>query len=315
MKIKSFLILIYVIIYSYSSFAQEVNLPVINQYMADNTYVLSPAYAGIGDCWQARSSGIQQWLGVENAPSTQTLSVDGRIHDKSGIGGILYNDKNGHTSQKGAKLSFAHHLTLEQYSKQYLSFGISYKFSQFSIETNQFNEPTLNGADNLQVSDNNFDISLLYRLKGFFLNINVINLLNKNIQIYNPDEPESIRSYYLYTGYLIKNDINHTEYEPSVMYRQFASDERSTMDFNFKMRKYNKENYYWVGVSLRTIVDQGYTPKSLSPMIGLKRNKFYFAYGYQAFFNEFSAVEENGSHMLTIGIDFKCQRSSCGCTL
>ncbi len=307
--------ILFSLLINYFAFAQEVNLPVINQYMADNTYVLSPAYAGIGDCWQARSSGIQQWLGVENAPSTQTLSVDGRIHDRSGVGGILYNDSNGFTSQRGVKLSFAHHLTLEQYSKQYLSFGISYKFSQFSIDTSEFNESTLVGADNLQVTDNNFDVSLLYRLKGFFLNVNAVNLLDKNIQIFNAQEPESIRSYYVYSGYLIKNDVNDVEYEPSIMYRQFASDQRSTMDFNFKMRKFNKENYYWLGASLRTIVDQGYEPMSLSPMIGFKRNKFYFAYGYQAYFNDFSAVEENGSHMVTIGIDFKCQRSSCGCTL
>jgi len=296
------------------TFAQEVNLPIINQYMADNTYVLSPAYAGIGDCWQARGSGIQQWLGVENAPSTQTLSVDGRIHNRSGIGGILYNDSNGNTSQRGVKLSFAHHLTLEQYSKQYLSFGISYKYSQFSINTENFNEPSLLGADNFQVSDNNFDISLLYRLKGFFLNVNVINLLNKNIQIFNSEEPKSIRSYYLYTGYLIKDEYKDIEYEPSLMYRQFVADERSTMDFNIKVRKFNKENYFWGGLSFRTIVDQGYEPMSLSPMIGFKRNQFYFAYGYQAYFNDFSAVEENGSHMVTVGIDFKCAKSNCGCT-
>ena len=108
--------------------AQEFNIPVQNQYLAENPFIISAAYAGIGDCWQIRANGITQWVGIDNSPNTQSLSVDGRINDNAGVGLILFNDSNGFTSQQGAQASFAYHLTLDDYSEQYLSFGLSLYF-------------------------------------------------------------------------------------------------------------------------------------------------------------------------------------------
>ena len=64
------------------------------------------------------------------------------------------------------------------------------------------------------------------------------------------------------------------EYEPSVFYQYFASDQRSTTDFNFKYRRYNRyEDYYWVGVSYRFLNDQFPKPLSLGPMAGFMKSK------------------------------------------
>ena len=51
---------------------------------------------------------------------------------------ILYNDSNGETKQRGARLSFAHHLTLDRYEDEFLSFGLSYNFNQFRIDIENF---------------------------------------------------------------------------------------------------------------------------------------------------------------------------------
>jgi type IX secretion system PorP/SprF family membrane protein len=305
---------IFIALISVSVSAQEFNLPISNQYISDNTYQMSAAYAGIGDCWQARATGFQQWLGVKNAPNTQSLSLDGRIRDNSGVGGVLYSDSNGFTSQRGIMASYAHHLTISDYNKQYLSFGLTYKFSQFGIETSAFNDGTLISPDNKSVLDNNFDVSVLYRINDFFFNANAINILTKDIRFFNAAEPEKIRSYYIYSGFLIKNEMKQLQYEPSLLYRNFESDDRSTMDFNFKLRKYNYENYYWIGVTLKTIIDQTFKPVFLSPMVGLKKNQFYVAYGYQLSVNESASFSNLGSHIITVGYDFGCKKSFCGCT-
>ncbi|WP_239540733.1 type IX secretion system membrane protein PorP/SprF, partial [Spongiivirga citrea] len=42
--------------------AQEFNLPLNNQYLADNPYLISAAFAGIGDCFQVRLNGVSQWV-------------------------------------------------------------------------------------------------------------------------------------------------------------------------------------------------------------------------------------------------------------
>lgn len=81
--------------------AQELNSPQLSQYLADNPFVLSPVYAGIGDHVKIRLNGLTQWVGIKDAPQTQSLAADMRLGEKSGLGVFLYNDKNGYTKQQG----------------------------------------------------------------------------------------------------------------------------------------------------------------------------------------------------------------------
>ena len=97
------------------SYGQELNLPVFTQYLADNNFVISPTYAGIGDNLKIRANGLTQWVGIKGAPDNQSLYADFRIADRSGIGLSLYNDRNGNTIQTGAKFSFAHHIILDYF--------------------------------------------------------------------------------------------------------------------------------------------------------------------------------------------------------
>ncbi|MFC5047758.1 type IX secretion system membrane protein PorP/SprF [Aquimarina hainanensis] len=317
---KKYLAPLLILTISYLGTAQEFFPPVQNQYIADNPYLISSAYAGIGDCWQARATGFEQWVSIENSPGTQSLSIDGRISDRSGIGAVLFNDKNGFTSQKGVQLSFAHHLTLNEYNNQYLSFGLSYKFTQFGIDTSEFNNgdpdnPINPSLSNVSVNNSNFDIGFLYRLGRFFLSANAVNLLQKQIDDFNPTEPSTIQNYYVYSGYTFEHRFADLEIEPSVLYQNFAGDGRSTADLNFKVRKMKRADYYWAGISVRSLVDQDFKPLSVSPMVGLKKANFYVAYGYQVNVNEvYQPSSAAGSHMITLGIDFGCRQSKCGCT-
>ncbi len=295
--------------------SQEVTLPILNQYIADNPFLLSAAYAGVGDCWQVRVTGFEQWVGIEDSPSTQTFSVDGRITDRSGVGAVIFNDSNGFTSQRGVQLSFAHHVTLTEYNKQYLSFGISYKFAQYSIDSSEFNQAGLVGiGGDLSTNNHNFDVSILYRIKSFFVSANAINIINRRILDFDTTEPEELQNFYVYGGFTFDNVFKALQFEPSILYRNFASDTRSTLDLNFKVRKFFKDSYFWGGVSVRGIVDQSFKPLSFSPLLGIKKSKFYFAYGYQINTNEVFQASTGGSHLLTLGIDFGCKRSNCGCT-
>src|SRR5690606_35756552 len=87
------------------SYGQELNLPVFTQYLADNNFVVSPTYAGIGDNLKIRANGLTQWVGIKDAPGNQSIYGDFRIADRSGVGLSFYNDKNGYTLQTGAKFS------------------------------------------------------------------------------------------------------------------------------------------------------------------------------------------------------------------
>ena len=117
-RIKLFLLLVFV---PFLGFAQDNYLPLYTQYNADNPLLISSAYAGIGSYMKFRLNGSSQWVGVENAPATHTLTTDFRVGNQSGIGLVMYNDQNGYTSQHGARFGFAHHLTLDPFFEQYLS--------------------------------------------------------------------------------------------------------------------------------------------------------------------------------------------------
>ena len=295
--------------------SQELTLPQLSQYLADNPFIISPTYAGVGDHIKVRLNGLTQWVGIEDAPDTQSLAADGRLGNRSGVGFVLYNDSNGETKQRGARLSFAHHLTLDKYDDEFLSFGISYNFNQFRIDIENFQNPDPGVTDDRATTNHNFDIGVLYRYDKFYFSANASNLLDKDLTKFNPvSEPNALRNYYIYTGYrYTKNKNSKLEIEPSIFFQWFESDGRSVTDLNTKFRFYDFEDYYYVGVTYRFLNDQIGDPLYIAPLIGLKKSNFYFGYSYQIILNEILGFS-TGTHVITIGVDLFQGLSNCRCT-
>ena len=304
-----------------SGYSQELNLPVFTQYLADNNFVVSPTFAGIGDNARIRANGLTQWVGIKDAPDNQSLYADFRIADQSGVGISMYNDKNGYTRQTGVKVSFAHHLILDYYSKQYLSFGMSYNLNNFKIDIDKFNTtydrpfPDPYITDNRAISNHNFDVGFLYRNKNYYLSLNASNILNKLSNRFSILEPNLLRNYQLYSGFVMKLPSDgRAELEPSTYIQYFESDGRSSTDLNIKYRKYNRyDDYYWAGLSYRFLNDQVMKPLNVGPMAGFKKAGFYFGYSYQVTVNKIAAYN-SGTHMITLGLDFLQGISNCPCT-
>jgi len=303
------------------AYGQELNLPAWTQYLADNNFALSPTYAGIGDDIKVRANGLTQWVGIKNAPDNQALYADARIFDRSGVGLSVYNDKNGNTLQKGFKLSFSHHLVLNQPTRQYLSFGLSYNHNAFRIDINNFNptfdtpiiDPSI--TDDRSITNHNFDVGALYRYRGFYLSFNASNLLTKKTDDFTGIEPSQLLNYQVFSGLVIKPARNKkVQFEPSLYFQLFNSDGRSSTDINFKYRKFNRDgDYYWIGGSYRFLNDQFGKPLNIGPMAGIRKSKFYFAYSYQITMNDLTTFN-SGTHSITIGIDFLQGISNCPCT-
>jgi len=299
---------------AFASNAQELTLPQLSQYLADNPFVISPTYAGIGDYIKVRINGLTQWVGIEDAPDTQSLAADGRVGNRSGVGMILYNDSNGETKQRGVTLSFAHHLTLDRYEDEFLSFGLSYNFNQFRIDIENFDSPDPSVTDDRSTTNHNFELGVLYRKDKFYLTINASNILDKDLTKFNPiSEPNELRNYYLYTGYRFSKKKSNFEIEPSIFFQWFESDGRSVTDLNAKFRWYDFEDYYYAGVTYRFLNDQIGSPLYIAPLVGLKKSNFYFGYSYQIILNEILGFS-TGTHVITIGVDLFQGISNCRCT-
>jgi len=320
-KMKKIIIYLLILIVTYS-YGQELNLPVFTQYLADNNFVISPTYAGIGDNLKLRANGLTQWVGIKGAPDNQSFYGDIRIADRTGVGLSFYNDRNGNTIQTGAKFSFAHHLILNIPSEQYLSLGLSYNINNFRIDIANFNTTYENPVidpfitDDRKTTNNNFDVGALYRYKAFFFSLNLNNILKKKVdESVRILEPSLLLNYQFYAGYTYgQTKEDGIEFEPSVYYQYFTSDKRSSTDVNFKLRKFGRDdNYFWGGISFRFLNDQFFKPLNIGPMVGFKQSVFYFGYAYQFTTNGLSAYN-SGTHVITVGLDFLRGISNCACT-
>ena len=129
------------------------------------------------------------------------------------------------------------------------------------------------------------------------------------------NEPQLLLNYQIYSGYTFNGPKKSgLEFEPSIFYQMFSSDNRSSTDLSFKVRKFNRrEDYFWGGISYRFLNDQFLKPLNLGPMVGFKKSIFYFGYSYQVTINDLSGYN-SGTHVVTIGLEFLQGISNCPCT-
>ena len=293
-------------------YAQEFKLTPYTQYLVENPFLISPAYAGDSEMNRLRLTSAFQWVGLSDAPHTQTLSYDAHILERSGVGGVLFLDQNGNTSQIGGHVSFAHHLTIKSQNEQYISFGLSYKFTQFKIDTGNFDNPNddpMIGGD-ISSFNSNFDAAVLYKLERFYFSFNASNILNKSLSAFDGSEPKKLRNYYIYTGYTFLLEEGLYEIEPSVYFKYFESDKRSVTDLNVKGKKITQDGYFWAGFSTRFLNDQSFEPLAIVPLLGMKKKEFYVGYAFSYNINEANELNHGGTHMLTLGYDFESRRGS-----
>jgi len=308
---RKILIILGVVFSSVNITAQEVEMPQYVSHLADNPFVISPTYAGIGTGLQVRLNGVSQWIGVKDAPDTQSLTVEARIADTFGGGISLFNDSNGYTTQKGAKLSFASHLTLSDFHDSFLSFALSYSFIQFGQDTSQDN--TNSGKPTRAINHSNFDVGLLYRFEKFSITANVVNLLNRDVENFLSGEPEELRKYVVYSSYIFSRISRGFELEPSILYEYREATGRSKTDMNIKARKGIRDGYVWAGLSYTFLNDQFFQPNAIAPLFGLKKNNLYLSYGFSINMNKTQDFNY-GTHMITLGFDYERRQSLARCT-
>ncbi|MCF6297372.1 MAG: type IX secretion system membrane protein PorP/SprF [Flavobacteriaceae bacterium] len=297
--------------------AQEFKLSPYTQYLIENPFIISPAYAGMNNMQRLRLSGAFQWVGLQGAPNTQVLSYDTPMFETSGAGGVLYNDRNGNTSQIGGQLSLAHHLIIDDVEEHYISFGLSYKFVQFKIDVSDFDNPNddPNIGSNVSSFNSNFDAAFLYRIKQYYISFNASNILDKSVKAFDDTEPRKLRNYYIYTGYVFELNDSEIELEPSLYFKYFESDQRSITDFNIKAKRINYDgSYYWVGISTRFLNDQSFKPLAIVPMVGMKKSDFYVGFAYQYNINQAIGLNYAGTYLLTLGYDFESKNGGKGTT-
>jgi type IX secretion system PorP/SprF family membrane protein len=326
---KRYIVLLLLFI-SQISFSQE-GLPVYSDYLSDNYFLLHPSMAGAASCAKVRLTARQQWFGQDNAPALQTLSFNGRLSDRSGAGIIVFNDVNGYHSQKGMKLTYAHHIMFsrDQIDLNQLSFGVSAGFTQSLLDETDFylNNPNIDiavlGTIIQKASYFNVDIGASYNYLDFYAHLTVKNALGSERKLYSDKEPVNLKRIILNAGYTF-GDSEALLWEPSIMYQNVSLTKEQTIDFNLKTYKKLDFGKIWGGLSYRRSLDgaqyvDGNAAKEqnlqyVTPVVGINYKNYMFAYTYTHLLGNVN-FDNSGFHQITLGINLFCEpdKYQCNC--
>ena len=262
---KLILILLFTVPLSVILKAQQ--LPQITQYM-ENNYAINPAFAGINDYYQLKTTVRNMWVGVPNAPKTTILSIYGKKSEKIGIGGSVYNDEAAAFSRIGGNISYAYHTQLTTDINLSLSLQagfLQHKLIKDGLTIQQLEDPLFQGGDVVRaIPDATFG-TVVYATNWHF-GISVPQLLANNLDlkdkkvIYLEDvnsEGKFNRHYYLVGAY--RHELNpFWAIEPSVLFKSTST----TNQFDVGVKGI-WDDKLWLGSSYRSNGDisaiAGYT--------------------------------------------------------
>jgi type IX secretion system PorP/SprF family membrane protein len=275
-------------------FAQQ--SPHYTQYML-NEFVINPAIAGTADYYQIRTNHRFQWIGLNDPPSTNTLSIYGP-HSKMpmGFGAYFYNDVTGPTSRTGLTGAYAYNIEIKNEIR--LSLGINFGLMQYKVDGTQLSPKDLSDmaiqpvVSSSYVPDATFG-AYLYA-DEFYAGLSIGQLFNNKLKLWDEKNGlNKLKSHLYLTGgyrYQVNNDFL---IEPSIIIKGTAP---KAFSFDISTRVIYK-NSFWGGLSFRL-------HDAVSILVGyLYDEKFSFGYSYDLGITSLRKYN-SGSHELMIGYRF-----------
>ena len=169
---KRYIILILMLVLNFSSFAQQE--PNFTQYLY-NMNILNPAYAGTKDAISLGFQGRSQWVGLNGAPQTQTLSIHAPVTDFVGIGFSAIHKTIGPVKQTDVNGDFSYKLEIDRFTN--LALGMKVGASFLSVDGLEFIEAGDPLSDSMQLTLLNVGIGAYYYSDQFYFGLSSPNLL------------------------------------------------------------------------------------------------------------------------------------------
>lgn len=289
-------------------------VPLYSQYIL-NGFLINPAIAGSEGYTAVNITAREQWIGFKNAPGTYALSFQTRVLRKSyiskgksvrkrsrggsrggnvGLGGYVFNDRNGAVSRTGLKFTYGYHLNFRQ---SQLSFGLSLVGYQFRIDEDLIN--LADPGDELWLGANrsvfipDADFGVYYSARNYWGGLSVDQMFESVLKIGDSgyDRYKMERNYYLMGGYNfeINRELIIT---PSTLIK-YAENGIVQADITGKVI-YNQS--YWGGLTYRT-------GQSIIVLLGVSVDKLIFGYAYDIGLNSITK-HSYGSHEFTFVAKF-----------
>lgn len=287
-------------------------LPVYSQYTF-NAFLLNPAVAGAEGYTAINATSREQWMGMEGAPTTNSISFQTRIMKRKpvesgasvkkrylrplrsgrvGLGLNIHRDHSGISDQTGVHFTYAYHI---DQTKSQFSFGLTLSFFQYFIDMNNIRLPdskdNMLNNQSMSVIMPDINIGCYYTNQNMFGGISILNLSESSIAVSNYKESryKMERQYNMVGGF--KYDLNETtQVEPSAYIK---TSEQWKPQFDL-MTKVIFDGKFWLGLGYRyggTVIGT----------LGARINRCYIGYSYDYNSNLLSRYSY-GTHELMIAL-------------
>ncbi|MDX5480307.1 MAG: type IX secretion system membrane protein PorP/SprF [Hymenobacteraceae bacterium] len=189
--------------------------PQYSQYIF-NSMSINPAYTGSKNVLNFNAFHRSQWTGIEGAPTTQSLSVDGiAANNRMGLGLTITRDKIGAQSNLSAYANIAVKLQVSQ--QGVLSLGLAPGLVQHTIDGTALgiqDDPSIPAGRESTIKPD-VKVGAYFHTNRFYAGLSASDLLQyKDMQQIEPE-----RHYYFTTGYVF--DLgSFLKFKPSVLVKE-----------------------------------------------------------------------------------------------
>lgn len=230
--------------------------PLSDHYMY-NALSINPAFAGCHDALSATISYRNQWVGFNDAPKSQILSVHSPVkNNRIGLGLLIERNSIGIFKETNLVGNYAYRMELQD---GILALGLGLGVTLYNIA---WNELLATDANDVQLINNNtstvlpaFSLGTYYYTKKYFVGISVPLFLSyeldKSTGKYKVGNPFSASNYFLTGGYEIgiSNDV---QIMPSLLMRYHPGNALQ-IDYNLQVN-FNDKIGMGLGYSNREIL-------------------------------------------------------------
>jgi type IX secretion system PorP/SprF family membrane protein len=293
------IILVFFLFCNIAVFAQQD--PLFTQYMF-NKLVVNPAYAGSKELFTVDLLNRTQWVNIDGAPRTLTISAHTAMKNKKvGLGVYIFRDVLGPTNNQGIMGTYAYRIYMGSGS---LAFGLQFGLKYYDFDWSQMNlkypDILFDPQDVRRITpDANFGV--YYQTNRMFVGVSSKQLL-ENEYGYTTNEGTSsftklTRHFYLMGGFAVPI-VDNVVFRPSLM-AKYVSNAPMQLDLN---ASFLFGNVFWVGASFRSA-------KAITFLTEIKiSERFKLGYSYDFYLNELQPFNY-GSHEIRFGYEFPLYES------
>lgn len=286
-----------------SGFSQQQVM--FTQYMFNAT-AINPATVGSHETLSFTALAREQWVGIDGAPSTQTMSLHAPLsQDRIAMGLLVMRDKIGVSSQNALFLAGAYRI---QFPNATLSMGLQLGFSDYKSDLVSLNpnNDALDGSINSNASNSflpNVGAGFYYYTDRFYAGVSSPLLLNNFVEASfgdidpNNSRPDLERHYFATMGYVFDLSPN-LKLRPSMLIKAV---EGAPVEFDFNANLLIDE-VFWVGVSYRSF-------DSISALFEVQvSDPLRFGYAYDFTVSDLGQFN-TGSHELMVNYRFSFNKN------